>query len=66
MVRIGSASHFFEHENEPWPYKIREFCAAIEEISAPQPSLCLVYWLLSFFIRWLSYLGILLVRQLCV
>ena len=53
MVRIGSTSHFFEDGNEPWPYKIREFCAAVEKMSASQPSFCLVYWLLRFFIRWL-------------
>jgi hypothetical protein len=33
MPPIGWASHFFEHGNEPWPYKIREFCSAVEKLS---------------------------------
>jgi len=64
MARIGSASHFFEHGNEPWPYIIREFCAAVEKISAFQPSFCLVYWLLGFFHSLVKLLGY-FIRQLC-
>jgi hypothetical protein len=49
MVRISSASHFFEHRNEPWPHNIREFCVTVEKISASQPSFCFGLLVIGFF-----------------
>jgi hypothetical protein len=57
MVRIGSASQFFEHGNEPWPYKIREFFSTVEKISASQPSFYLLYRLFGFVLSLVRLFG---------